>query len=609
MSKMPKDVGDVAINKLITYLNNIISNFGPEFEKYEVYIHRYGGDEIHLYLRTKDQFPYSPLELEAVYNQLKKVISNNQFNPQDLGKTEYTLDIENHVWVEPKDKITVIQHLAIRFEDVYVPTNDRLNQLIWQLSALNGLFLSEKETEKQRKLILDRQDPRIVLAGIRPEVQGLGNFLRNIFPGINQAEQMAIKQKLAIKDLEAKLFQQEQKFQPFAINSDEAGGFISKKIKEFISEYPFLQPIFDECVEFDKLVFGVDNNGNLRDSIITKRLISGIIRTGLDPLLGTIDFPKALIEIVRKNSKSFLIVESETSFKPYNDSNHTAGDEIIKQAAIKLLKAVFPENEITGSTPAEYIPHKFSKFILFHRDGTKLFLELLEPKKMNTEELQIFNELKAVFKNANGLNIIEVNDNDEVAGITNVLSTFSPQPDIAEAQKLLSTYGLLSKRAGRDGTIIVAELHKRFADLNYYLAVVDKLLEINLPELQTILENMINREIQENEQSVFTSATQKLAIDTWSDKKRGQNYCSNYIKIINTKITQNLESIHQSSFKHNIISQLEIENEKLRLLKRFFMEVDYNVFKKRIVDEQGEIKEKIINRYRPLATRRHRRGN
>lgn len=200
MSKMPKDVGDVAINKLVTHLNNIITNLGPQFEKYEVYIHRYGGDEIHFYLRTKDQFPYNPLKLENVYNSLKRVVSNNQFNPQDQEKTEYTSDIENYVWVEPRDKITESKQLAIRFEDVYIPDdNDRLAKLIWQLSVFRGLYPSQKEIEHQKEEILRSQNPNVILDTIRPEIRAIGDNIRRLFPGLAEAESVAIKEKLVIE--------------------------------------------------------------------------------------------------------------------------------------------------------------------------------------------------------------------------------------------------------------------------------------------------------------------------------------------------------------------------------------------------------------------------
>lgn len=394
----------------------------------------------------------------------------------------------------------------------------------------------------------------------------------------------------------------EAKYKPFSDDLEVNARVINTKIKEFTSSYPFLKPIFDQCFLLDKQVFGVTENGLLKDSIITKRLISAIIRTGLDPLLGTIDFPDDFIEILRQNDYIQSTIAVETSLKAINDKDHNIGDEIITTAAKKLFKTIFNRYYQTNTDeqervnqldknpellPLEYIPPEFRKFLLFHRNGTKLFLELTKAKPENEIEKKNLSKLNVYFHLINNIPV-ELGTQepiDEYATTeksTDINSKLIILPIVFEgheinifsspfvlnpqnAEKVLERYNFLRARPYR-GEISEEELLKRYGDLYYILNVIKEFKKLDLNKLQQYLKNMIHDEIATNHEQIFTAGTQEFLMDTWTDSKRGLQHCNNYLKVVTTQIDETQAKINSNSNSQNVTNLLS----KLHLLKSFF---------------------------------------
>lgn len=519
MSKMPKKVGDVAINKLIKYLNNQAELFSEHYPDFKFYIHRYGGDEFQIYVRSvKNDYN----ELDKVYGQFKAACLNTD-NPENNHKAEYILPIETYVNVENRSDLTTQTDLKIRCEDVYQPdARDVVGRLIWQRYVQQGLFLPAKEIIKLKSHLL------------------------------GQPKSKELLQELI---LEIKLYQQNLK--PFGLEQKDKNPnaeLIASKMAEIVRGYPFLTSFFDEIFLLETQVFGCNEDGLLNDSIILERLIAGIMRTGINPLLGNINFPEIFLKWLKQTDPKQRGVEFylENKFKPINDVCHTTGDEIIRQSAIRWLKEMFrefrhanPEEQARidqlekdkHSLPIDYIPVEFRPYLILTQDGGSIKLTLSKHNYQPTDlknSAEISHQLlKWIVSTVDSdISKMPIVLEDQCVNIFSNATLVNPNVAFFELKK----FGFI-RAEDQSISFEQDDLNHRHADLKYIIKLVQEFTNLDQPKLNCILNNILTNQIQNNnDEVVFTDGTQKFLLSTWMDKKRGIGNCDKYLKVLNTLI-------------------------------------------------------------------------
>ena len=540
MSKMPKKVGDVAINKLIKYLNWQVEIFSERYPDFKFYIHRYGGDEFQIYVRSVND-DYS--ELDKVYDQFKAACLNTD-NLENNHKAEYILPIKTYINVENRSDLTTQTDLKIRCEDVYQPdARDVVGRLIWQRYVQQGLFLPAKEIIKLTSHLL------------------------------GQPKSKELLQELI---LEIRLYQQNLK--PFGLEQQDKkpnAELIKSKMAEIVGGYPFLTSLFDEIFLLETQVFGCSEDGLLNDSIILERLIAGIMRTGINPLLGNINFPEIFLKWLKQTDPKQRGVEVylETKFKPINDVCHTTGDEIITDSATKWLKEMFREfrhanpeeqtridrlDQDKHSLPIDYIPVEFRPYLILTQDGGSIKLALSRHNYQPTDlqdSAKISHKLLKWIVSTVDSNISKIPIVLEGQYVNIFSNATLVNPNVAFFE--LKTFGFV-RAEDQSISFEPDDLNHRHADLKYIIKLVQEFTNLDQLKLNFILNNILTNQIQNNDEVVFTDGTQKFLLSTWTDKKRGIGNCDKYLKVLNTLIP--------------LETDLE-KKAKLESLKTFFVQI------------------------------------
>lgn len=574
MSKKTGLIGDLAINQLIKYLNEKLDEILIKYPNYQAFVHRQGGDEFILYLEANDPENINQQELEQIFEELKIKVLNTVLIDEN-PEAEYDLPVTTYHFTKPREDVNTAVPLSIRCEDVYEPAqNDTLGRLIWHRYVQQGLFLSEKELEKRKTEILeDPYSPKLY----------------------NQ-----LLDKIESYQANLKLFKDKSK--------EETAQIIKTKTAEILSRYPFLQTLLDECYEMDKETFGTTDDGLLLDSIASKRLISGIVRTSQDTLLGTLSFPPAFLDWLRKQGYFYKSVWAETKFKAINDQDHTVGDEIISTTAKNMLHAMFEDYYIQDevkkarlidllntpdSTAMDFIPEELRPYLLLYRDGINVRLELTNYNIKNQEGRDIRRKLNNwIYKFLNRDEAIRTpimyNGQD-----TFIFSSFVGG-NLPTAFGMLQNYGFVRKEDQIEN-FERNDLINRYADLNYYLKSIKEFVKLETEDLEKVCNNILKGDFKSSAGHVLNPATQEFLNKSWSDKKRGIGYCEKYLKILSVEIAK--------------ANNPQLIN-KYRQLKIFFIAYKSTVLEEQLISrnqlnqdnidqQQAEIKHEILDTYKP----------